>query len=108
MNIGFKEDLQNEFKSDRSKISDSDIIDVVIAFANTSGGTLYIGVEDDGEITGLHPTHKDTVQLAAFIANKTVPPVTVQVEKADNDSYLKVNVPCCRSIVASSSGILSC
>jgi len=106
MNIGFKEDLHNEFKSDRNKISDTDIIDVVIAFANTDGGNLYIGVEDDGEITGLHPTHKDAVQLAAFIANKTVPPVTVQVEKEDDDSYVKVFVPKCRSIVASSSGKL--
>ena len=92
MNIGFKEDLHNEFKSDRNKISDTDIIDVVIAFANTDGGNLYIGVEDDGEITGLHPTHKDAIQLAAFIANKTVPPVTVQVEKEDDVVLTKI--PC--------------
>lgn len=106
MNIGFKEDMHNEFKSDQKKISDSDIIDVVIAFANTDGGNLFIGVEDDGEITGLHPTHRDAVQLAAFIANKTVPPITVQVEKEDDNSYVKVVVPSCRSIVASSSGKL--
>lgn len=46
------------------------------------------------------------MQLAAFIANKTVPPVTVQVEKEDDNSYVKVIVPSCRSIVASSSGKL--
>lgn len=106
MNIGFKEDLHNEFKSDRNKLSDSDIIDAVIAFANTDGGDLYIGVEDNGEITGLHPSHKDPVQLAAFIANKTVPPVTVSVENDDSNSYIKVSVPSYRSIVASSSGKL--
>jgi hypothetical protein len=50
-NIGFKEDLTHEFKSDKNKISDSDIIDAVVAFANTDGGELYIGIEDDGEIT---------------------------------------------------------
>ena len=105
MNIGFKEDLHNEFKSDLKCISDSDIIDVVIAFANTDGGTLYIGVEDNGDITGVHPNHKDTTKLAAFIANKTVPPVTVSVEKED-DEYIKIIVPCCRSIVASSTGKL--
>ena len=105
MNIGFKEDLHNEFKSDLKCISDSDIIDVVIAFANTDGGTLYIGVEDNGDITGVHPNHKDTTKLAAFIANKTVPPVTVSIEKED-DAYIKIIVPCCRSIVASSTGKL--
>ena len=104
MNIGFKEDLKNEFKSDRKKLPDQDIIDAVIAFANTNGGDLYLGVEDNGEITGLHKEHTDAVQLAAFIANKTVPPVTVEVEKSKDNTYIKVSVPKCRSIVASSSG----
>ena len=106
MYIGFKEDLHNEFKSDRNKISDTDIIDVVVAFANTDGGSLYIGVEDNGEITGLHPSHRDEIQLAAFIANKTVPPVSVMVEKEEANNYVKVTVPKCRSIIASSSGKL--
>ena len=34
-NIGFKENLVNEFKSDRTCLPDSDIIDAVVAFANT-------------------------------------------------------------------------
>lgn len=102
MNIGFRETLTIEFKSDRKQLSDNDLIDAVVAFANTEGGDLYIGVEDDGEITGLHPTHKDAVQLAAFIANKTVPPVSVTVEASDD--YVRVSVPQMRSIVASSTG----
>ncbi|MCI5531527.1 MAG: ATP-binding protein, partial [Caecibacter massiliensis] len=28
-------------------------MDVVVAFANTEGGDLYLGIEDDGTITGL-------------------------------------------------------
>ena len=51
-NIGFREDLINEFKSDRHYLHDGEVIDAVVAFANTDGGDLYIGVEDDGEITG--------------------------------------------------------
>ena len=54
MNIGFREDMTHEFKSDRKKLADQEIIDAVVAFANTDGGDLYLGVEDDGEITGLH------------------------------------------------------
>ncbi len=102
MNIGFRESLTVEFKSDKSRLPDSDLIDAVVAFANTDGGKLYVGVEDDGEITGLHPAHKDSVQLAAFIANKTVPPVSVTVEALDR--YVCVTVPQMRSITASSSG----
>ena len=67
VNIGFREDINTEFKSDRSRLSDNDLIDAVVAFANTNGGDLYIGVEDDGEISGLHKSHQDATQLAAFM-----------------------------------------
>ena len=72
-----------EFKSDKKKLPDSDIIDAVVAFANTKGGDLYLGVEDDGTVTGLHPEHKDSTRLAAFVANRTIPPVSVRVEHID-------------------------
>lgn len=104
-NIGFKEDLTHEFKSDKSKLSDSDIIDAVVAFANTDGGELYLGVEDDGQITGLHKEQKDVTRLAAFIANKTVPPVSVRVEILPLVfPVLKIDVPKRTAIVSSSEG----
>ena len=104
MNIGFKEGLTIEFKSDKNKLPDSDLVDAVVAFANTNGGDIYLGIEDDGEITGLHKSHQDITQLAAFIANKTVPPIAVRAEKSEDKQYLKISVPKSRSIVASSSG----
>ena len=84
------------------KLSDEVIIESVVAFSNTDGGNFYLGVEDDGEITGLHPAHKNSSGLAAFIANKTVPPVAVEVENYNN--YLMVTVRKSRCIVATSSG----
>lgn len=104
-NIGLSESLTIEFKSDRAKLSDSVLIDAVVAFANTDGGDLYLGVENNGDITGLHDDHKDPTQLAAFIANRTVPPVTVRCEIIKNDILvLKISVPRRSSIVATSSG----
>ena len=104
-NIGFKEDLVNEFKSDRNCLPDSDIIDAVVAFANTDGGDLYLGVENNGEITGLHNKHKDITQLAAFIANKTVPPISVRTEILETvPPVLKISVSKRTSVVASSDG----
>lgn len=51
--IPSKEALRVEFKSERSgPIDDSVFIANVVAFANTSGGTLYLGVEDDGTVNG--------------------------------------------------------
>lgn len=100
-----KETLEIEFKSDERKLNDSELIDAVVAFANTNGGDLYLGIEDDGRITGLHPDHRDSIQVAAFIANKTIPPVSVRVETIEEEKpVLIIHVPRSRSIVASSSG----
>ena len=100
-----KETLEIEFKSDMKKLPDNDLIDAIVAFSNTNGGDLYLGVEDDGEITGLNKDHKDITQLAAFVANKTIPPVSVRVELVDVEpSVLMIHVPKSRSIVASSIG----
>lgn len=105
MNIGFREDLTHEFKSDVTKLPDGDIIDAVVAFANTDGGELYLGVEDDGEITGLHKAHSDITQLAAFIANKTVPPIAVRAEIIEMElPILRIEVPKKTAIVSSSTG----
>ena len=73
------ETLSIEFKSDRSRLPDDAIIDSIVALANTEGGTFYLGVEDDGTVTGVHPTHRDTTRLAAFLANNTVSPDSVRV-----------------------------
>lgn len=103
--IPTRETLEIEFKSDRAKLPDNDLVDAVVAFANTIGGTIYLGVENDGTVTGLHKAHQDYTQLAAYIANKTVPPVSVRVELLEEGfPVLAIHVPKCRSIVASSVG----
>ena len=101
----FRYTLEIEFKSDRTKLPDNDLVDAVVAFANTIGGTIYLGVENDGTVTGLHKAHQDYTQLAAYIANKTVPPVSVRAELLEEGfPVLAIHVPKCRSIVASSVG----
>lgn len=106
MNIGFRENMTIEFKSDLKKLSDDVIIESVVAFANSDGGKFFLGVEDNGDITGLHPYHNDPSKLAAFIANKTIPPVAVQTELIDADDikYLIITVPKYSAIVAASNG----
>lgn len=105
MNIGFHENLINEFKSDQKKLGDEELVEAVVAFANTDGGDLFLGVEDDGEITGLHEKHKDITQLAALIANRTIPPISVQTEIVTYDvPVLKISVSKKTSVAATSSG----
>ena len=47
---------------------------------NTAGGCLFLGVEDDGTITGVHKKHRDPIGVTALIANSTVPPIAVRAE----------------------------
>lgn len=88
------ESLTIEFKSDVKRLSNSDIFDAVVAFANTDGGDLYLGVEDNGTITGVHPDHINPMTLSAFIANNTIPPVSIRAEIVDDvKPVLKISVP---------------
>ena len=103
--IPMRESLEVEFKSDKRKLDDGNIIDAVVAFANTNGGEIYLGVENDGSITGLHKDHRDITRLAAFIANNTIPPISVRAEIIQEEKpVLMIQVPRSRSIVASASG----
>ncbi|MCL1875241.1 MAG: ATP-binding protein [Synergistaceae bacterium] len=75
-----KETLTIEFKSDIQKIQESEIFEAVVAFANTDGGDIYIGVENNGRVTGVHEKHNNPVMLSAYVANNTVPPISVRIE----------------------------
>ncbi|MCL1941591.1 MAG: ATP-binding protein, partial [Synergistaceae bacterium] len=89
-----KETLTVEFKSDMQKIQDSEIFEAVVAFANTDGGDIYLGVENDGRMTGVHETHRNPVTLSAYIANNTVPPISVRTEVLKGEKpVLKISVP---------------
>lgn len=92
--IPMKETLTVEFKSDLKKYNNTDLFEDVVAFANTEGGDLFLGVEDDGTITGVHKDHSNPVTLSAFIANNTVPPISTRCEIVEEKlPVLKISVP---------------
>ncbi|HPB90940.1 MAG TPA: ATP-binding protein [Rugosibacter sp.] len=51
--IPLHESLTCEFNSDRQCLSDKDLIEEVVCMANCQGGEIYLGVEEDGTVTGL-------------------------------------------------------
>jgi len=106
--IPLTESLTVEFKSDRDALPDRDLLAGVVAMANTDGGDIYVGVEDDGRVTGLHPRHRDETRLGAMIANRTVPPVPVRVEKVvcPDGEVVRIAVPRMRQLVATTEGLL--
>jgi ATP-dependent DNA helicase RecG len=102
------ESLTLEFKSDSKCLPDRELVAAVVAMANTEGGDLLLGVEDDGRITGLHPNHESITGLSALIANKTNPAISVRVERLEVESrrVARITVPKSRQLVSTSDGLL--
>jgi ATP-dependent DNA helicase RecG len=103
-----QESLTIEFKSDQARLSDRDLVATVVCLANTDGGVLYLGVEDDGTITGTHPQRQSPAALSALIANRTNPPISVRINilQEEGHTVAAIEVPKSPRLVATSDGLL--
>ena len=101
------ETLTQEFKSDIARLNDRELVAAVVALANTEGGLLWLGVEDDGQVTGLHRQHLDLSGMAAMIANRTTPPISVAITGVHFNSKLGARIEVPRmQLVSSSDGLM--
>ena len=57
-----------------------DIKYAVLAFANTEGGTLYIGINDDGSVEGVENPDAVMLQVMNMIRDNIRPDITVAVD----------------------------
>lgn len=101
------ESLTVEFKSDRKRLSDTDLVEAVVCLANAEGGEVWLGVEDNGIPTGLHPDHQLLSGLAGMVAARTSPPVNVSVIPvlAGFVTVACIHVPKAPSEVATQAGV---
>ena len=73
-----------EFKESLSNIDKE-----IVAFANSSGGRIFLGVGDDNEVKGIRITNELKSQIQDR-ANNCQPPVTVLLEEFGNILVVKV------------------
>ncbi|MCH9826283.1 MAG: putative DNA binding domain-containing protein [Gammaproteobacteria bacterium] len=101
------ESLTVEFKSDRKRLSDNELVEALVCLANSDGGELWLGVEDDGTPTGLHADHLMLVGLPGLVAARTSPSLNVTVEalSLDGVAVARIAVPKAASEVATASGV---
>ena len=85
-----KEDIQNEFKTSFN----DETIEALVAFANTKGGSVYIGVTNKKQIIGVDPGNETIVEWINEIKNKTVPAIipNVDVIEIDNKNIVVFSV----------------
>jgi len=73
------EGLRIEFKSS----FDNKVIETLVAFANTSGGSVLIGISDDRKISGITTNHESVQNWLNEVKNKTTPAVAPFAEYVD-------------------------
>lgn len=68
----------------------------IVAFANTNGGTIYIGVQDNGEITGLNNADFVMQQISNALRDGIRPDVSmftsIELAEEDNKNIIKLTV----------------
>lgn len=69
-----------------------DIAKEVIAFANTNGGEIYVGVNDDGTPAPLENTDDTYTRITNSVRDSVAPDVTMFTKYSLNNGIIKVNV----------------
>lgn len=69
---------ENERMEFKSQLTD-DIYKEVIAFTNTDGGVIYIGIDDQGNVTGIDNVDETYTRLTNGIRDAIQPDVTMFV-----------------------------
>lgn len=89
------EDSTIEFK--REMPQRNSLADEIAAFANTQGGVILIGIDDNREIIGIEPQNLDNVEktIVEICEDSIEPPVPIFTEKLriDDKNILKIEVP---------------
>ena len=57
-----------------------DIKYAVVAFANTDGGKIYIGIDDNGNVQGIENTDETMLRVTNMIRDSIRPDVTMFTE----------------------------
>jgi len=69
-------------------VTDDDLLKTIVAFANTNGGTIFVGIDDNGHITGLPLQtlkEKDNFRnrICNLVRDRIKPPLLLDVDFKD-------------------------
>lgn len=86
------ENVTTEFKSEYTP----DINKTIVAFANTKGGKIYIGIEDDGTPVGINNIDETILKATNTIRDSIRPDVTLfvnsEIEEMNEKNIVVLNV----------------
>ena len=67
----------------------------IVAFANTEGGTLYIGINDDGSVSGVDDSDDTMLRLAGSLKDGIAPDIMpfVQIRAFEQENKENLSSP---------------
>jgi ATP-dependent DNA helicase RecG len=77
--IAAGEDEQQEFKRQIDNLES--VAGEIVAFANSEGGVLYVGIEDDGSVVGLADPDRVFQTLTHICRDRCIPPISPVIEQ---------------------------
>lgn len=87
--------LETEIVELKSIVMD-DIKKEIIAFANCDGGTVYVGVADDGKVLGVENADECALQISNMVRDAVKPDVTMFIHyetlECDGKAVVAVNI----------------
>lgn len=87
--------IENEYTELKSTVV-NDICKEIIAFANTKGGILYIGIADDGTVLGVDNADRTILQLNNMVRDSIKPDITMfvryEVQEINEKHILAVTI----------------
>ena len=82
--VELKEIVNNDFKKE------------IVAFANTSGGEIFVGVDNKGNVIGIDNAEKEMERISSMIRDGIKPDLihftTVETIEVENKNIIRVNV----------------
>lgn len=84
-----------EFKSAIAKHSPKEFLETVVAFANSDGGTILLGVNDEGKVVGLPEIERERKRILEWCSKLIDPPVDARPYggTAEGKQIVVVEVP---------------
>lgn len=86
---------ESEYVELKEQYSDT-ILKEIVAFANSGGGSIYVGINDDGEIIGVDDADKLIQRIANTVRDAVAPDVTMSVSykclEQEGKTYIEIQV----------------
>ena len=80
------------FDRKSARLAARDFAHQLCAFANAAGGTVVIGIEDDGRITGVDAEQENIFRKAAFEHLQIPPAYEVEIIECDSCENTNCNI----------------